>query len=180
MKFLFDLFPVLVFFAAYLAADLFIATAAMILATLGQVGWLRLRKRPVEPMLWITLAIVVVFGGLTIYLQDARFILWKPTVLYWIFSLVLVVSALFLKKNLIRSILAKAELKLPDAVWAWVNWSWAIFFALLGIANLYIAFNFSESTWVKIKTFGFTSVMLLFIVGQMLFLARYVKEDEKP
>jgi intracellular septation protein len=177
MKFLFDLFPLLCFFAAYLAADIFVATATMIVVTVGQVGWLLLRKRRVEPMLWMTLAIVLVFGGLTIYLNDNRFILWKPTILYWIFGAVVAGSAVFLRKNLIKAMYAKAELALPDAVWTGLNWTWAIFFTLLGVANLYVAFSFSEATWVKVKTFGFTGALILFIVAQVLVLSRYVKDE---
>ncbi|MGH9576141.1 MAG: septation protein A [Terriglobales bacterium] len=179
MKFLFDLFPLLCFFAVYLAADIFAATAAMIVATLGQVGWLWMRKRPIEPMLWAALGIVLVFGGLTIYLNDNRFILWKPTVFYWMVSLALAAAALFFRKNLIRVLFAKAELRLPDAVWTRLNWAWSVFFALLGVANLYVAFNFSEATWVKVKTFGFTSVLFLFMVGQVLYLTRYLEEEKQ-
>jgi intracellular septation protein len=178
MKFLFDLFPLICFFAAYMLADIFVATAAVIVATVAQVGWLRLRKRPIDPMLWMTLAIVLVFGGLTLYLNDNRFILWKPTILYWMFSAVLTVSALFLRKNLIKTMYAKAELHLPDFIWARLNWSWSIFFALLGVANLYVAFSYSEPTWVKVKTFGFTSAMILFIIGQFLVISRYLPEEK--
>jgi intracellular septation protein len=143
-----------------------------------------LRKRPIDSMLWMTLGIVLVFGGLTLYLQDNRFILWKPTILYWLFSIVLAVSTVLLKKNLIKAMYEKAELQLPEVIWARLNWSWSIFFALLGIANLYVAFSYSEPTWVKIKTFGFTGVMFLFIVGQLLVIFRYLPEkkpgEEKP
>ena len=178
MKFLFDLFPVLVFFAVYTATDIFVATAAMIVATLVQVVWLRMRQRPIPPMMWVTLAIVTIFGGLTIYFNDNRFMLWKPTVLYWLFSMALVISVLFFKRNLIRTMLAEADLRLPDPVWKRLNWAWVIFFGLAGVLNLYVAFNYPEPTWVKAKTFGFPALMFLFIVGQMLFLSRYIKEEE--
>ena len=178
MKFLFDLFPVLCFFAVYWVSDIYTATGAAIVATIGQVAWLRLRKRRIEPMLWLSVALIVVFGGLTLMLEDKRFIMWKPTVLYWLFAAVLAVSALALRKNLIRSMLAK-EIQLPDSVWSSLNWSWVGFFLLMGVANLYVAFTFEEATWVKFKLFGGTGLMLLFVVGQALFLARHVQE-EKP
>jgi intracellular septation protein len=82
MKFLFELFPVALFFVAILVWDIFVATAVAIAATFVQVGWLALRKKKIPPMLWASLAIIVVFGGLTLYLRDKTFILWKPTVLY--------------------------------------------------------------------------------------------------
>ena len=179
MKFLFDLFPVLCFFAVYWVSDIYTATVAAIVATLAQVAWLRLRKRRIEPMLWVSLALIVVFGGLTLFLQDKRFIMWKPTVLYWFFAGALAVSATLFRKNLIRSMLAK-EIRLPEPVWARLNWSWVGFFLLMGCANLYVAFNFEEPTWVKFKLIGGTGLMLLFIVGQALFLARHIEEESKP
>ena len=177
MKFLFDLFPVVCFFAVYWFSDLYVATGAAIAATLGQVAWLRLRRRRIEPMLWVSLALIVVFGGLTLVLQDKRFIMWKPTVLYWLFAATLAVSATVFRRNLIRAMLGK-ELRAPDPVWAGLNWSWVGFFTVMGMLNLYVAFNFEEATWVKFKLLGGTGLMLLFVVAQALVLARYV--DEKP
>ena len=183
MKFLFDLFPVLCFFAVYWLSDIYVATVAAIAATIGQVAWLKLRKRRVEPMLWDSLALIVVFGGLTLILQDKRFIMWKPTVLYWCFAVALAVSATVFHRNLIRSMLAK-EVRLPDPVWAVLNWSWVGFFAVMGIVNLYVAFNYEEATWVKFKLIGGTGLMLLFVLGQAVFLARHLEEkpaqEEKP
>jgi intracellular septation protein len=178
MKFLFDLFPVLCFFAVYWISDIYIATGAAIAATIGQVAWLRIRKRRIDPMLWVSFALIVVFGGLTLILQDKRFIMWKPTVLYWCFAAALAVSATVFRKNLIRSMLSK-EIRVPDPVWANLNWSWVGFFVVMGIVNLYVAFNYEEATWVKFKLIGGTGLMLLFVVAQAFFLARHVQE-EKP
>ena len=178
MKFLFDIFPVACFFAVYWFSDIFVSTAVAIVATLGQVAWLKLRKRRVEAMLWIGLVLIVVFGGLTLLLQDRQFIMWKPTVLYWLFSGVLAVSAACFGRNLIRSILSK-EMQLPDAVWARLNWGWVGFFAFMGAANLYVAQNFSEAAWVKFKLFGGIGLMLLFVLGQAVFLSRYVEEEKQ-
>ena len=178
MKFLFDLFPVLCFFFVYWISDIYMATSAAIVATIGQLAWLRLRKRKIDPMLWVSFGLIVVFGGLTLFLQDKRFIMWKPTVLYWFFAAALAISASVFRKNLIRSMLSK-EIRLPDLVWERLNWSWVGFFILMGFANLYVAFNFEEPTWVKFKLIGGTGLMLLFVVGQALFLARHI-EEEKP
>jgi intracellular septation protein len=178
MKFLFDLFPVLCFFTVYWVSDIYTATGAAIVATVGQLTWLRIRKRKIDTMLWVSFGLIVVFGGLTLYLQDKRFIMWKPTVLYWFFAGALAVSATVFRKNLIRSMLSK-EMQLPEPIWARVNWSWVGFFAVMGLANLYVAFNFDEPTWVKFKLFGGTGLMLLFVVVQALFLARHL-EEQKP
>jgi intracellular septation protein len=176
MKFLFDLFPVALFFVAIQVWDIFVATAVAIAASFVQVGWLLFRKKKIDPMLWASLGIIVVFGGLTLYLRDKTFILWKPTVLYWLFGIVLAGAAL-LRRNLIRTMLAD-QMHLPEPVWARLNWSWVGFFAFMGVLNLYVAFNYSEKIWATFKLFGGLGLMIAFVVAQSLVLAKYV--DEKP
>src|SRR6186713_186349 len=139
MKFLFDLLPVIVFFAAFKLADIYVATGTAIAATFMQVGWLKLRRKPVEPMLWASLGLIVVFGGATLLLRDETFIKWKPTVLYWLFGAVLA-GAIALRRNLVRSMLSD-QVQLPDAIWTRLNWSWVAFFAFMGALNLYVAYN---------------------------------------
>ena len=175
MKFLFDLFPVILFFVAYKLAGIFVATAAAIAATFVQVGWLWLRGKRIDGMLWASLAIIVVFGGATLLLHDDTFIMWKPTVLYWLFAAVLAVSERFFGRNLIRAMM-RAQLELPPAAWAKLNWSWAGFFAALGALNLYVAYHFTQNQWVNFKLFGVTGLMLLFILAQALFLARHIED----
>lgn len=176
MKFLFDLFPVILFFAAFQLWGIFVATAVAIAASFAQIGWLALRGRKIDKMLWASLAIIVVFGGLTLALRDKTFIQWKPTVLYWLFGAVLAGAALG-GRNLIRSMLSE-QVQLPSAVWTRLNWSWVGFFAFMGAANLYVAYNFSESAWVNFKLFGGMGLMLLFVLAQALLLSRYMPEDK--
>jgi len=178
MKFLFDLFPVILFFVAFKLADIYVATGVAIAATFAQVGWLRLRRRRVDPMLWASLAIIVVFGGATLLLRDETFIKWKPTVLYWLFALALASSALLFRKNLLRAIL-KSQLVLPEPVWARLNWSWTLFFAFMGAANIYVAYSFPTDFWVNFKLFGGMGLMLLFVIGQAFFLAKHIEPDER-
>jgi len=175
MKFLFDLFPVLLFFVAFKLYDIYVATAVAIGASFAQVGWLKLRGRKVEPMLWASLAIIAVFGGATLALQDETFIKWKPTVLYWLFAAVLAGGELLAGRNLLRALLG-AQLDLPDAAWRRLNLSWIGFFAFMGAANLAVAYNFSTDAWVNFKLFGGIGLMLLFVLAQGLFLAKYVQE----
>ena len=178
MKFLFDLFPVILFFIAFKFEGIYVATAVAIGASFVQIGLLALLKRKIEPMLWVSLAIIVVFGGATLALRDETFIKWKPTVLYWLFGAVLAGSELLFRRNLMRSMLA-AQVQLPDPVWARLNWSWIVFFAFMGVANLLVAFNFTTDQWVNFKLFGATGLMFAFVVAQALFLARHIQE-EKP
>jgi intracellular septation protein len=177
MKFLFDLFPVILFFIAFKLADIYVATAVAIGATCLQIGWLKLRRKRVEPMLWASLAIIGVFGGATLALQDETFIKWKPTVLYWLFGAVLAASALVFRRNLLRAMLS-GQVQLPDPVWSRLNLSWVGFFVFMGALNLYVAYNYSTDLWVNFKLFGGMGLMLLFVVAQALVLARYA--EEKP
>jgi intracellular septation protein len=179
MKFLFDLFPVILFFVAYKMADIYVATAVAIGATFLQIGLLALMRRKIDLMLWVSFGIIVVFGGATLVLRDETFIKWKPTVLYWLFGIALALSDLLLRRNLIRGMLS-AQIQLPDAVWRRLNWSWTAFFAFMGVANLLVAFNFTTDQWVNFKLFGATGLMLAFVVGQALYLSRHMEEDKPP
>ena len=175
MKLLFDLFPVVLFFAAFKLYDIFVATAVAIVAAIAQIGWLWFRHRQIDKMMWINLAVIVVFGGATLVSQDETFIKWKPTVLYWLIATVLLASNQFFKKNLIQAMLEK-HMILPSLVWNRLNLGWVSFFVVMGCINLYVAFSFSVDTWVTFKLFGATGLMLVFVMMQVIMLGRYLKE----
>jgi intracellular septation protein len=175
MKFLFDIFPVVLFFVAYKLSDIFVATAVAIAATFVQIAWVWVRHRKVEPMLWVSLAIIAVFGGATLALRDETFIKWKPTVLYWLFGLALLVAEHGFNKNLIRAMMG-AQIVLPERIWTRLNLSWVGFFVVMGLLNLYVAYNFATDTWVNFKLFGSMGLMLVFILGQAAFLSKYVED----
>jgi len=178
MKFLFDLFPIILFFVAFKAFDIYIATGVVIAATVTQIGWVWHRHGKVDTMLWISLALVVVFGGATLILHDETFIKWKPTVLYWLFAATLFGSAQFFGKNLIRAMLEK-QVELPEILWTRLNFAWTGFFAVMGVVNLWVAFNFSTDTWVSFKLFGGMGLMIAFIVLQGMVLAKYIPEEKE-
>jgi intracellular septation protein len=177
MKFLFDIFPVVLFFIAFKVHGIYVATAVAIAATCLQIGWLWLRRRRIDGMLWVSLGVILVFGGATLVLQDETFIKWKPTVLYWLFAAALAVAALGFRKNLIRAMM-EAQITLPDLVWGKLLASWIGFFAVMGALNLIVAFNFSTDAWVNFKLFGGIGLMVAFVVLQALMLARYVEEKK--
>ena len=178
MKFLFDLFPVILFFLTFKLLGIYAATTAAIVATLAQIGWVKFRHGKVDGMLIASGLIVIVFGGATLLLHDETFIKWKPTVLYWLFAAVLFFAEIFWRKNLIRSMMAQ-QLEMPDPIWRNLNHAWALFFAALGAANLYVAFHYTTETWVNFKLFGTTGLMLVFVVLQSLLLSKYI-EDKEP
>ncbi len=175
MKFLFDLFPVILFFITFKIAGIYAATAVAIVATFAQIAWVWFRHRKVDTMLWVSLGIVSVFGSMTLIFHDETFIKWKPTVLYWAFAGALAGGMLFFRKNLIRSLLAE-KIELPDAAWQKLNLSWIGFFVFMGIANLFVAYNFSTDDWVNFKLFGGTGLMLVFVLVQGLLLSKHIEE----
>lgn len=177
MKFLFDLFPVILFFITFKIHGIYAATAVAIVATFAQIGWVWFRYRKVDTMLWMSLVIIAIFGSATLILQDETFIKWKPSVLYWLFAIVLFLAHVLFKKNLIRTMM-KEQIKLPEQIWGRLNTSWAAFFASMGAANLHVAYNYSTETWVNFKLFGFMGLMLAFVVLQGLLLAKYVEGNE--
>jgi len=176
MKFLFDLFPIILFFAAFKVWGIFTATAVAIAATLAQVAWVAFRHRKVDTMLWVSLGVIVVFGGATLVLHDEKFIQWKPTVLYWLFAVGLFAARYAFGNNLIEKMMGK-QLTLPHPVWDKLNVAWALFFAVLGVANLYVVRNYTESQWVNFKLFGTTGAMVVFIILQSLWLTKYLKDE---
>lgn len=176
MKFLFDLIPVILFFIAFKTFDIYVATGVVIAATVAQIGWVWHRHRKVDTMLWVSLGLVSVFGGATLLLHDENFIKWKPTILYWLFAVVLLGSATVFGKNLIRSMLEQ-QLQVPDALWFRLNLAWVGFFSIMGCLNLFVAFNYSTDTWVNFKLFGTMGMMIIFIIAQGLLLAKYVEPD---
>ncbi len=173
MKFLFDLFPIILFFVAFKTYDIFVATAVAIVATFMQIGWVWLRHRQVDKMMWISLVVIILFGGATLLFQDENFIKWKPTVLYWFFAAILLASNVYFQRNLIRTMLEK-QIKLPLFVWHKLNLSWIVFFVLMGCINLYVAYGFSVDTWVTFKLFGSTGLMLVFVVAQVFMLNKHM------
>lgn len=160
-------------------APVLLATLVVIVATLLQALIIKLRGKKIDLLLWISLTLVVVLGGLTVWFHNKTFIMWKPTGLYWAGALTFVFSQLLFGKNLIKAMLGK-ELELPEAVWRRLNLAWVVFFTALGFANLYVAYNFDDGTWVNFKVYGVTGLILLFTLGQGLYIARFLGDDDAP
>ena len=178
MKQLFEFFPIILFFIAFKVYDIYVATAVVIVATICQVAYNWFRHRKVETMQWVTLGLILVFGGATIYLQDEQFIKWKLSIIEWLFGIAFLGSQFIGKKPFIERMMS-ASLSLPANVWRRLNFLWAMFFISVGFINLYVMFNFNTDEWVNFKTFGVPGLMLVFIVVQMAFLYKYIPETEE-
>lgn len=205
MKILFDFLPIILFFGVFKYAEsqrewaaafatthlgfavsggivgpdiapMLLATVIVIVATLAQVVWLKLRRERVQMMLWVSLGLVVVLGGATIWFHSETFIKWKPSVLYWAMGLAFWLSPLLFGKNLLRTLLGE-QIELPGIIWHRLNFAWIAFFALMGLLNLWVAYSFSTATWVDFKLFGGIGLMLLFSLGQGLYLSRHIKPE---
>jgi intracellular septation protein len=176
-KLLSDLFPVILFFIAYQLYDIYVATLVAIVAAAGQVGYLKLRRRKIETAQWVTLGLLVVFGGLTLLLRDPNFIKWKPTVVNWLFAAAFLFSQLFMQRSLLQRMMGHA-IELPEPVWHRLNIAWISFFFLMGVVNLYVAYSFDEEVWVNFKLFGFLGLTLLFMLAQGFYLARHLQPEQ--
>jgi intracellular septation protein len=157
-------------------APVLLATVVVIVATLAQVLVMKLRCKKIDTMLWVSLVLVVVLGGLTIWFHSETFIKWKPTLLYWVMGGAFLLGPLLFGKNLLR-LLMGAQLELPDPVWQRLNWAWVIFFTVMGALNLWVAYTFSTDTWVNFKLFGSIGLMLVFTVAQGFYLSRHLPEE---
>lgn len=206
MKLLLDFLPLILFFATFRYADgnkeaaaafasehfgflvsggqvglaeapVLLSTLVVIVATLLQVLYLKVRRQKVDLMLWISLVMVVVLGGLTVWLHSDTFIKWKPTGLYAAFALVLGLSPWLAGKNLIRAMIGD-QLPLPDAVWAVLNRAWVLFFAAMAVLNIVVAYSVDTATWVNFKVFGITALMAVFMVGQGFYIHRHLPPED--
>jgi intracellular septation protein len=177
MKFLFDLFPVILFFIAFKFFGIFAATAVAMIATIAQIIYVKVRHGTVDKMLLMSGAIITVFGGATLLLHDPQFIQWKPTILYWLFTAGLLVSQFLFKKNPMRSMMEK-QISLPDVIWSRLNIAWAMLFLALGFLNLYVAHHYSQDIWVNFKLFGITGIMFVFIIMQTVLISKYLPKDD--
>lgn len=207
MKILFDFLPIFLFFgtfkfaegrkewAARFASDnlgflvsggvvgpgeapVLLATLVVIVATLAQVAFILARGRKVDTMLWVSLALVTVMGGATIWFHNETFIKWKPSMLYWAMGLAFWISQAVFRKNLLRTLMGD-QLDLPAGIWQRLNFAWIAFFGLMGLLNLYVAYSFSTDTWVNFKLFGGLGLMLLFTLAQGVYLSRHLKHEDE-
>ena len=176
MKLLLDFFPILLFFGAFKIWGIFVATSVAIVATLVQLGWMRFRTGRTEPMQWLSLGVIVVFGGATLVAQDETFIKWKPTVLYWAMGGALAIGQVFFRRNWLQSLM-KSQMALPDHAWRVMLWSWCGFFAVMGVLNIWVAYRFDTDTWVNFKLFGGMGLMLVFVLLQAVYLGRFMQTE---
>ena len=206
MKLFLDFLPVILFFGAFKLADanadaaaafatehlgfivsggvvgateapVLLATVVVIVATLLQIGLTLLARRRVDTMLWVTFVLITVLGGATVWFHNPTFIKWKPSALYWVMGVTLWASQVFFGKNLLQSVVGQ-QLDLSPPMWRRLNTTWALFFIFMGVANIYVAYNFSTSTWATFKVFGLTGIMLVFMVVQGFYVSKYIRAED--
>jgi intracellular septation protein len=178
MRFLIDFFPIVLFVVAYKLEGIYTATAVLMGATIVQSALLYAMERKLQTMQKVTLVLVLVFGALTLYLQDERFIKWKPTVLYAGMALALALALWVWKKNVLHMLLG-AQLKMAESVWAKLTVAWIGYFVFMSAINGYVALYYSTEDWVNFKIWGYV-FPVVFIVGQGLYIARHIQSDDQP
>jgi intracellular septation protein len=175
LKFLIDFLPAIAFFIGFKTGDIYFATKLGIGASVLAVLYLKLTGQKITPILWLSLVVITVFGGLTIALHDETFIKWKPTVLYTLSALALLIGHYGFKRNLLKWLL-NAQLHLPVPIWTRLMQMWAGFFLLIAAVNAWVATNFDTETWVSFRTFGITGALFVFAIGVAVYLARHLQE----
>lgn len=205
MKFLFDVFPVILFFITYKwgeknaeasqqfanqilshvtasngvgleQAPILLATALAIVASVIQIAYLVISKKKVDPMLWISFFIITVFGSATIYFQNDAFIKWKPTIIYWAYGTAFLISEFVFKKNLLKVAMG-GQITMPETIWRQLSVIWALYFLAMGVLNIYVAFNYSQTTWVSFKLYSI-GALPVFLILQSFFLAKHIEEPK--
>ena len=205
MKFLFDIFPVILFFISYKwgesnaqfaqevtnqmlshliagknvtveQAPILLATSLAIIASVIQIIYMLVRRKKIDAMLWISFFIITVFGSATIYFQNDLFIKWKPTIIYWCYSLSFLIGQFIFKKNFLKAVMG-SQLTMPDQVWDKISLAWVAYFFFMGALNLYVAFHFSQSQWVSFKLYSI-GALPVFLIIQSFFLAKYIEEPQ--
>lgn len=178
MRAFFEYIPLILFFVVYKFFDIYWATATLIVSSALQIIYFLVAKKPVPKRNLVFFALIAVFGGLTIYLHDDTFLKWKVTIINLCFAAGLVISDKFFNKNVIKELMGK-ELKLPEFIWAKLNIAWALFFTLCALLNWYVAFHYSQETWVNFKVFGLTILTLIFAISSVACIFKYIPKDEE-
>jgi len=205
MKIIFDLLPIFLFFASFKWAEghkalvalwmtehlgfavsggnvgvteapVLLATVVVIIGTLLQIVVLKALRKPVDKMLWAGLVVVVVLGGLTLWFHDETFIKWKPTIIYWLMAAGFLITEIILGRKMLMQMMG-GQIDAPDFVWKQLGWAWVLFFAAMGVLNLWVAFHFSTETWVDFKMWGSLGLTLVFTLMQGLYLGRHMKPE---
>jgi intracellular septation protein len=178
MKLLFDFFPIVLFFIGYKFFGIYVATVVAMVVSFFQVGYFWFKNRRFEITHIITLFSILLLGSATLLLRNVLFIKWKPTVIYWILAIIFLGSQIFCKKMFIQHLVGE-KITLQPKVWKKLNFSWAIFFSLMGALNLYVAYFFNTDTWVNFKLFGTLIGTLVFAILQSLYISKHIKYEQK-
>ena len=178
MQFLLEYAPIILFFVAYKLKDIYFATGVAIAASALAIAYAWFVSKKVSTMQWLSLVIIVVFGGATLLLHDETFIKWKPSALYGAFGLTLLFGKVVLKRNWIQVIFKQAHIQAPDSLWGKLTWAWIAFFAFMAALNGYVASNYSLDTWVNFKVWWAMGLFLAFTIGNVALLAKYMRESE--
>ncbi|HSW68576.1 MAG TPA: septation protein A [Gammaproteobacteria bacterium] len=176
MNVFYDFIPVLLFFIAFKLYGIYVATVVGIVTTALQVIITTIWKRKLNRQQFFTLIVFIVFGGMTLYFHNPIFVKWKPSIIFWIFGMIFLLSHFVGKKVVLQRLMENMleGKQLPASVWKRMNLSWAFFFLLLGTINIWIAYYFSTDTWVNFKFYGILGLLIVFSVLQAICLTRYL------
>lgn len=176
MKVVFEFIVVILFFVTFVITQNIIwATSLSVCAGVLQAAYYWIRHKKLQTMQWVSLLSVLVLGGATIVSHNAHFIMWKPSVLFWLMAIALGIAQL-MGKNVLKATMGK-EIDLPQTVWFRLTMAWIVFLTVLGILNLWVAYHYTIAQWVNYKLFGTTGLLVVFVLVQTMYLGRYMKKD---
>lgn len=182
MQMFYEILPVFLFFLAFKFYDIYVATIIGIAATVIQVLITRIHTGIWDRKQVITMGVFIVFGGMTLYFHNPIFVKWKPTIVFWIFALAILITQAFTRKPLMQRMMEGALQQsgnIPSKVWRNINFLWAFFFLVLGMINLYVAYFLSNDAWVNFKFYGITAALFLMSIIQALYLVRFISDKEQ-
>ena len=173
MKQLFEFFPLIVFFVVYYKSDkdLYLSITAVIIATLVSLVALYIKERKISTMMLVSTVILIVFGGLSIFLKNDIFFKMKPTIINALFAIILIGSTFFNKPVL--KLLLNSSMKLTDQGWSLMNKLWSGFFIFLALLNEIVWRTQTTDVWVNFKVFGIMGITIVFTIVQIPLLKRH-------
>jgi intracellular septation protein len=182
MNMLFEFFPLLLFFGTLILKDIYTAVAVLMITMPLGLLVKRIRTGSLDKMYMWSTVFALFFGGLTLYFRNPYFTYWKPTAFYWAVGIAFFVSTWVGEKTLAQRFFGLVEgldlEKIAPRQWRRLNLVWVLFFAIAGVLNIYVAYNYSEKTWATFKVFGLMGLMFVFVLGQTLWIANIIGFDE--
>lgn len=181
MNLIFEFLPLILFLGAFFYKGIYFALVVLMIAMPIGLVIKYIRTKTFDKMYFWSTVFLLIAGTLTLYFRNPLFLYWKPTVFYWVVAVVFLGSSWVGDKPLVQRFFGLVEgmpvEKITRSNWTRLNIVWVLFFVAAGILNLYVAYNFSQATWVKFKVFGLMALTFAFMLAQTFWIASLIGAD---